>query len=95
MATKNKKDNDLILANVWLFSFVLTIASLFGVVALSGIASSSSLLVLGLVLCSVVGVFLFIPTSLHFWLEFLDDITNINTKKRLVKRTIQTKIEEL
>jgi len=85
MTTKNKKDNDLILVDVWLFSFVLAIVSSFGVVAFSGIASSPSLLVLGLVSCSVVGFSLFVSTSLHFWFEFLDEITNINTKKRLVK----------
>jgi len=70
MTIKNRKDNDLtLLYRVWVFGLVLAFASLFGLFAVIafGVATPSllGLLVVGL----VVGVSLFMLTTLDFWIS--------------------------
>jgi len=69
MTTKNRNDNGLALHYVWVFGIVLAFASLFGLFAVIafGVATPSllGLLVVGL----VVGVSLFMLTTLDFWIS--------------------------
>jgi len=86
MTTKNRNDNDLVLYFIWVFGIVLTFASLFGILIVIAFGVATSLILSLLAVCVLVGIFLFLFSSLAVWasLPF--------PKERVVSKYAQKKI---
>ena len=86
MAIKNKNNNDLVLYFIWVFGIVLTYASLFGILIFIAFGVATSLILSLLTICVLVGVFLFLFSSLVAWISLPFP------KERVVSKYAQKKI---
>ena len=68
MTTKNKNNNDLVLYFIWVFGIVLTFASLFGILMVMAFGVATSLILSLLAVCVLVGILLFLFSSLAWFL---------------------------